>query len=151
MDIDLEPSAFLSVRVPHSTRSRIKAVAAARGEKLQDLVGRLIDDYLRDAERRPPDLGTVMRVLRAQEADLRRDGVAALYVFGSVARGQARADSDVDLAMEFAPDAAASLLDIARLQDKLADGVGYRVDLGELSALQPEIARAAAADMVRVF
>ena len=151
MDIDLEPSAFLSVRVPLSTRSRIKAAAAARGEKLQDLVGRLIDDYLRDAERRPPDLGTVMRVLRTQEADLRRDGVAALYVFGSVARGQARADSDVDLAMEFAPDAPASLLDIARLQDKLADGLGYRVDLGELSALQPEIARAAAADMVRVY
>jgi hypothetical protein len=38
--------------------------------------------------------------LRAQEAPLRAAGVAALYLFGSAARGEAGATSDVDLFMD---------------------------------------------------
>src|SRR5580698_1095577 len=104
-DAPMNDTAFLSIRVPHQTRSRIKAVAAARGEKLQDLVGRLIEDFLHEAERRPPDLADILRRLREQEAALRREGVADLWVFGSVARGEAGPDSDVDIAVAFAPEA----------------------------------------------
>jgi predicted nucleotidyltransferase len=35
--------------------------------------------------------------LRAHEAELKQLGVQHLYLFGSTARGDARADSDVDL------------------------------------------------------
>jgi predicted nucleotidyltransferase len=42
--------------------------------------------------------------------------VAALWVVGSVARGDAKPDSNVDLAIDFAPGAEVSLLDIAHLK-----------------------------------
>ena len=39
--------------------------------------------------------------LRRHEADLKRLGVAHLYIFGSTARGEARDDSDVDLFFDY--------------------------------------------------
>ena len=46
-----------------------------------------------------------MERLLAIEADIRALGVRRLAVFGSVVRGEARIDSDVDLLVEFSPDA----------------------------------------------
>jgi predicted nucleotidyltransferase len=43
------------------------------------------------------DRERVIGALRAHEAELHRFGVAHLYLFGSLARQQARPDSDVDL------------------------------------------------------
>jgi uncharacterized protein len=41
--------------------------------------------------------------LVASEPDIRALGVQGLALFGSVARGQARLDSDVDLLVQFSP------------------------------------------------
>jgi predicted nucleotidyltransferase len=143
--------AFLSVRVTDDVRNRVKAIAAERGTKLQDLVGGLVARFLEEAERRPPELGDVLRRLRACEADLRAKGVSALFVFGSVARGEARPDSDVDLAVDFAPGRQASLLTLAALKDDIAASLGRPVDLGERGAMKPRVATTAAREMVRVF
>jgi uncharacterized protein len=43
------------------------------------------------------DRDTAISLLKAHEAELRRLGIQRLYLFGSTARGDARADSDVDL------------------------------------------------------
>jgi len=45
----------------------------------------------------------VIATLRAHEAELRQAGIHRLSLFGSVARGDAEAESDVDLAVEFDP------------------------------------------------
>jgi predicted nucleotidyltransferase len=82
---------------------------------------------------------------------LRDRGVTALWIFGSVARGDARPDSDVDLAVEFAPDSSPSLFDIVRLKDDIEAALGRTVDLGERSAITARVAAAAERDMVRVF
>jgi predicted nucleotidyltransferase len=143
--------AFLSVRVSEDVRNRIKAIASGRGEKLQDLVGGLIERFLEEAERRPPELAVVLRQLRALEGLLRAKGVAALWIFGSVARGDARPDSDVDLAVAFRADTEPSLSTIAHLKEELGEVLGRRVDLGERSAMKPDVADAVERDMVRVF
>jgi predicted nucleotidyltransferase len=143
--------AFLSVRVPEDIRNRVKAIAAARGEKLQDLVGGLIERFLEEADRRPPQLADVLRSLRERAADLRDKGVSALWVFGSVARGDARPDSDIDLLVDFAPEAEPSLLTLSGLRLDLADALGRPVNLGERRALNPRVAKAAEHEMVRVF
>jgi len=142
---------FLSVRVPRDIHARMKVAAAERGEKLQDLIGGLIARFLTEAERSPPELGDTLRRLRALEPGLRARGVAALHVFGSVARGEATSDSDVDLAVEFRPEAEPSLLDLAHLTTALEDALGRKVDLGERATLSPRIAAAAAGEFVRVF
>ena len=147
----MDDAAYLSVRVPRDVRNRIKAVAAARGEKLQDLMGGLIERFLTEAERQPPDLSDVLRRLRLLEERLRSQGVVAAWVFGSVARGDARPDSDVDVALDFVPDAAPSLFGLSRLKGEIEEALGRPVDLGERSAMRPRVAEAAERDLVRAF
>ncbi len=45
----------------------------------------------------------VIGALRAHETELRRAGIRHLSLFGSVARGDAEAAFDIDLAAEFDP------------------------------------------------
>jgi predicted nucleotidyltransferase len=143
--------AFLSVRVPESVRNRVKAVAAQRGERVQDLVGGLIERFLEEAERQPPQLADVLQRLRALETPLRARGVTALWVFGSVARGDGRPDSDVDLAIDFAPATKSSLFQIVRLKEEIEAALGHPIDIGERSAMTKRIAAAAERDLVQVF
>jgi predicted nucleotidyltransferase len=63
------------------------------------------------------------------DALCRRWKIRKLTLFGSQARGDARPDSDVDLLIEYVPEAEWSLFDIARLRDELADLFGRPVDL----------------------
>ena len=147
----MDHPAFLSVRIPRDIHARMKAAAAERGEKLQDLIGGLIAGFLAEAERRPPELAETIRRLRPLESRLRARGIAALYVFGSVARGDARPDSDVDLAIDVRPRAELSLLDLAHLAAELEEALGRRVDLGERATLLPHVAAGAAGTFVRVF
>lgn len=56
-----------------------------------------------------------------------KHGAYNVRVFGSVARGKARADSDLDLLVELAP--GRSLLDHAAMQLELEDLLGRKVDI----------------------
>lgn len=58
----------------------------------------------------------------------RRYGVARLYVFGSVSRGEEGPGSDVDLLYELAPGARLGWR-IEDLTDELSEVIGRRVDL----------------------
>jgi predicted nucleotidyltransferase len=71
----------------------------------------------------------VIGILRANEAELRRAGIRHLSVFGSVARGDAEANSDVDLAAELDPDARIGLFALSALERRLVELVGRPVDL----------------------
>jgi len=142
--------AFLSVRLPQATRDRLKAAAAARGETVQELVGSLVEQFLAE-ERKAPGLAAVLRVLRAHAQPLQQRGLAGLWVFGSVARGDARADSDVDLMAEFAPGVQMSLVGLASLRAELSDLLHAPADLVERSTLRPAVRAAANREAVRVW
>ena len=142
--------AFLSVRLPQATRDRLKVAAAARGETVQGLVGSLVERFLVE-ERRAPDLATVLGTLRSHAQPLKQRGLVRLWVFGSVARGAARADSDVDLMAEFDPAAEMSLVGLASLRADLSDLLHASADLVERSALRPAVRAAADREAVRVW
>lgn len=144
-------SAFLSVRLPKVTRDRLKAAAAARGETVQDLVGGLVERFLVAEDRQPPTLGAVLSKLRGHAPVLRERGVAGLWVFGSVARGEARVDSDIDLLAEFDPEVRISLVGMASLRAELSDLLGAAADLVERSALRSRIREAAEQEAVRAL
>ena len=59
----------------------------------------------------------------------RRYQVRELAVFGSAARDEMRPDSDVDLLVEFLPEAEIGLLEHAGLMLDLSELLGRRVDL----------------------
>ncbi len=71
----------------------------------------------------------VIGMLRAHEAELRAAGISRLSLFGSVARGDAEAGSDVDLAAEFDPAARMDLVRLVALERRLGEILGRRVDL----------------------
>lgn len=143
--------AYLSFRLPAAERDRIKAVAARRGESVQDLMGRLVGRFLEQEDRRPPSLPDVLRRLRERKEEWRRRGVAKLWVFGSIVRGEAGPDSDVDVVVEFDPTAGVTLTGFARLRQDLQDALGLPVDLAEWRTLKPRVRETAEHDAVAVF
>lgn len=66
----------------------------------------------------------------------RHNYIRTLSLFGSVLRDDFRPDSDVDVLVEFEPDAPHSLFDLIRMQEELAGLLGHKVDLVEGAALR---------------
>ncbi|MGH9233662.1 MAG: nucleotidyltransferase family protein [Acidimicrobiales bacterium] len=75
----------------------------------------------------------------------RRYGVARLEVFGSVGRGDARPDSDVDVLYELAPGARLGW-EIEDLTDELSEVLGRPVDLVSRRALHDRLRLAVLAE-----
>ena len=80
-----------------------------------------------------------LKCLAANKDKLKDFAVARLAIFGSVARDQARADSDIDILVEYEPDARVGLFAFVRLQRFLSELLGARVDLATPAALRPEM------------
>lgn len=74
-----------------------------------------------------------------------RYGVARLEVFGSVARGEARPDSDIDVLYELAPGRKLGW-EIETLADELSDVLGRNVDLVSRKALHDRLRDAVLAE-----
>jgi predicted nucleotidyltransferase len=143
--------AFVSARLPVGLRDRLKAFAFARGQNVQDVVEQAVTRLLDEEAREPPTLSIVLRKLRAAEAVLREEGVIGVWVFGSVARGEAGPESDVDLALEIDPERRPTLFTLTRLKDLVETQLGAKVDLGLRRDLHPHIAEPFERDAVRVF
>lgn len=76
--------------------------------------------------------------LRQQQTDITRlaikHGAHNIRIFGSVARGETTADSDVDVLAAF--ESGRSLLDLIALQQDLSDLLGQKVDVVSEGALE---------------
>ena len=68
----------------------------------------------------------------------RRYQIKELSLFGSTARGEQRQDSDIDLLVEFLPDAQRSLLTHIAAQRELSELLGRQVDLMSKRTLRIE-------------
>lgn len=93
----------------------------------------------------------VVRQIQATEPELRRRGVAHLSLFGSLARGEARDDSDIDIAVEIEPGRSFSLIRMEDTRLLLEEVLGRPVDLGEVESFRPAVRTAFEQDQVRVF
>jgi len=71
----------------------------------------------------------VISTLREHEAELRAAGIRRLSLFGSVARGDYEAGSDVDLAVEFDREAGMDLFRMIGLEQHIASILNRPVDL----------------------
>jgi uncharacterized protein len=80
-----------------------------------------------------------LRILREHADEIRRRGVKSLSIFGSTARDEARADSDVDIFIEIDAGRRFGLFDLVRLQKYLETILGQKVDLGIRESLHPRL------------
>jgi len=81
----------------------------------------------------------VVAQLQAHVQELREMGVKSLALFGSVARDEATENSDVDLLVELDPAFHAGLFGFVRVQQRIEDLLGVRVDLVMPSGLHEEL------------
>ncbi len=92
------------------------------------------------------DLDEIKARLRNLKPELeRRFGVRRIGVFGSVARGEEGAGSDVDILVELAEPIGWELID---LQDRLEEVLGRRVDLVTIGALREEMSASVMREVV---
>jgi hypothetical protein len=100
-------------------------------DHIEDAIGRL------RTEAGSPTLATLRTRRDEIVTACTRRGASNVRVFGSVARGDATATSDVDLLVDFAPDR--TLLDQAGLAEELATLLGRTVDIVTEHGLKPAI------------
>jgi len=101
--------------------------------------------------RKSPARDEIVARLNALEKPLRERGLRSLAVFGSVARGTARADSDVDVLIDVEPGTSFSLIDLVRLKDFLQDRLGYEVDVVTRTGLEADVRDRVQSEAVIVF
>ncbi len=75
-----------------------------------------------------------IQILRSHRAELREAGVKSLKLFGSVVRGEAGPESDIDILVEFSRPI--GLLAFVGLKQRLAELLGRPVDLVTPEALK---------------
>ncbi len=99
-------------------------------------------------QRATPQREKVIACLEGLRRDLEARGVSHIHLFGSVARGEANPDSDIDL-----------LVDLDRplgfeffgLQAFLTDALGARAEISTRAGMRPRVRREAEKDLVRIF
>lgn len=78
----------------------------------------------------------ILQRLRSERAALAAEyGVERIAVFGSIARGEASPDSDVDILVDFREDATLGLFEFVDLKLRLETLLGRPVDLATADAL----------------
>ena len=88
--------------------------------------------------------------LHENQAELRGLGVEHLYLFGSVVRGEAREDSDVDLFFDH-PEGSIGLLQLMDIKDAAARALGRKADITTRRSLHPLLKQRIEATALQVF
>lgn len=95
---------------------------------------------------------TIIDALRAHRAELQALGVESLALFGSVARNQERADSDIDLAAIYNESMIRDLLDMGGIAAVIESYLGTNnFDLADERNLSPHVRGQFAREHVRIF
>jgi predicted nucleotidyltransferase len=93
----------------------------------------------------------IIERLKEREADLRAQGVAHAALFGSVARGEDRPDSDIDILVDLDPAIVVTIFDYAGVKDFISDMFDRPVDVVSRESLKPRLRPKATADAIYAF
>ncbi len=92
-----------------------------------------------------------LATLRRYESALRARGVRHAALFGSIARGDNRPDSDIDIMIEVDPEAHITVFDYVGLKEYIAGLFDGPVDVVSRDGLKPHVRPAATADAIYAF
>ena len=93
----------------------------------------------------------VIATLRAHERELRHRGVLHAALFGSVARGEEKPDSDIDILIELEPEAPIGLFEYVGIEQYLGDVLQGPVDVANREGLKAFVRPSAERDAIYAF
>ncbi|WP_246725637.1 nucleotidyltransferase family protein [Beijerinckia sp. L45] len=93
----------------------------------------------------------IIATLRAAELELRAVGVIHIALFGSVARDEQGAGSDIDIMVEIDPAARLGLWEYAGVVSSLEDMFPVKVDVANRETLKPHVRPSAERDAIYAF
>jgi predicted nucleotidyltransferase len=97
------------------------------------------------------DLQYVLDTLRAHQTDLLRLGVAHISVFGSVARGEAGAESDIDVLVDLDENQPIGIFEYARMKLYINELLQGSCDVVNRRTLKPLLRANILHDAVHAF
>jgi predicted nucleotidyltransferase len=92
-----------------------------------------------------------LEILRRSEPALRARGVRRAALFGSVARGDNRPNSDIDIMIEIDPEAPVGVFEYISLKEYIAELFEGSVDVVSREGLKRYVRPAATADAIYAF
>jgi uncharacterized protein len=93
----------------------------------------------------------VIGTLRQHRDELNRQGVVHAAVFGSLARGEARPDSDIDILIELDPRARLGVYDYVGIRDYITALFDRPVDVVNAEALKPYLRHSVRNETIYAF
>jgi predicted nucleotidyltransferase len=96
------------------------------------------------------DRREAIALLQAHEAELKKLGVEHLYLFGSTARGEAGAESDVDLFFDY-PRGKFGLYELMDVKETAARILGRKTDIMTRDSIHKALRATIEADALPVF
>lgn len=93
----------------------------------------------------------VLERLRRSKDDLHSAGILHAAIFGSVARGEAESDSDVDILVDLDPAARIGLFKFVGLQQMLTELIERKVDLISRKGIRDGRGASILRDAIEVF
>jgi predicted nucleotidyltransferase len=97
------------------------------------------------------DLQYVLETLRSHESDLRRLGVSHAAVFGSVARGEAGLESDIDVLVDLDENRPMGIFQYARLKLHINELLDGSSDVVNRRTLKPLLRANILHDLIHAF
>ena len=82
----------------------------------------------------------IIAMIRKNAEAIKAEGVTKLAIFGSRVRGDNRADSDLDVLVEVAPDASFSILNLIGVQHIIEDATGLQAQATMRRSIPPRFA-----------
>ena len=95
---------------------------------------------------------TLIEVLRKYDAALRENGATGLFMFGSRAVGMQRPDSDLDLFIDYDPEAKIpNMFRLMQIEERISEALGIPVIITTRDALHPLMKDGIEREAIRVL